>query len=203
MTAYHVQPVSSLQATIRPPGSKRITNRALICAALAEGRSTLTGALAAEDTYVMLNALRQLGLSVDHDEAKAKISLVGSGGQLSVQEAELFVENSGTTIRFLTAMLAACRGRFRLDGIARMRERPIGDLLKALNQLGAKVSSEGGNDCPPVLIEAQGLQGGRAEISGDISSQYLSGLLMACPYAGHDTDLQVRGELVSQPYVPA
>jgi 3-phosphoshikimate 1-carboxyvinyltransferase len=196
-----IKPTGPLNASIRPPGSKSITNRALICAALAEGESVLTGALDSEDTGVMVAALRQLGLQVAHDTATSSIRVAGCGGALPNHRAELDVANSGTTIRFLTAMLATCRGHFRLDGIARMRERPIADLLAALEQLGAAAASEYANGCPPVIIPANGLRGGTATIRGDISSQYLSGLLMAAPYAQHSVILDVEGELVSKPYV--
>lgn len=201
MDSIAISPAGPLQARIRPPGSKSITNRALICAALAEGESLLTGALESEDTQVMINALLLLGIAVEADHAAATLRVSGCGGQVPRREADLFVANSGTTIRFLTAMLAATSGRFRLDGIERMRQRPIGDLLQALEQLGARATSERNNDCPPVLIEASGLRGGTARIRGDISSQFLSGLLMAAPYADRDVEIVVEGTLVSQPYV--
>lgn len=190
-----------LDARIRPPGSKSITNRALICAALASGESLLRGALDSEDTGVMVEALQQLGLKLVVDRAAETIQVTGCAGRPQNSQADLYVANSGTTIRFLTGMLAATRGEFRLDGIARMRQRPIGDLLEALNQLGANCRSETDNACPPVLISAQGLRGGQATIRGDISSQFLSGLLMATPYAAGEVELLVEGELVSQPYV--
>ncbi|MGE3778720.1 MAG: 3-phosphoshikimate 1-carboxyvinyltransferase, partial [Pirellulaceae bacterium] len=188
-------------AEIRPPGSKSITNRALICAALARGPSRIEGALASDDTEVMIASLRRLGAAVRHDAPRATLEVEGTGGVLPVNRADLFVGNSGTTIRFLTAMLATCSGQFRLDGVERMRQRPIGDLLDALCQLGGRVRSERDNGCPPVLVDAGGLEGGTARVRGDISSQFLSGLLMACPYARHDVVLQVEGPLVSQPYV--
>lgn len=190
-----------LSARIRPPGSKSITNRALICAALAEGRSTLTGALDSEDTRVMIEALHKLGVAVEARERGETLQVQGCAGQPPHSQADLFVANSGTTIRFLTAMLAATQGRYRLDGIERMRQRPIGDLLEALSQLGANCRSETNNGCPPVVIESRGLTGGVARIRGDISSQYLSGLLMAAPYAKEEVEIVVDGELVSQPYV--
>jgi 3-phosphoshikimate 1-carboxyvinyltransferase len=196
-----VEPTGPLHARIRPPGSKSITNRALVCAALAAGTSTLRGALDSEDTQVMIQSLLQLGLTVDHDEQQCTINVSGCGGSLPVEKADLFVANSGTTIRFLTALVTLGRGEYRLDGIERMRQRPIGDLLDALNQLGADTRSKTGNGCPPVIVRAQGLRGGRATIRGDISSQFLSGLLMAAPYAEYDVELAVEGPLVSQPYV--
>jgi 3-phosphoshikimate 1-carboxyvinyltransferase len=159
--------------------------------------------LDSEDTSVMIGAWQQLGLHVVHDKATQILVIDGGGGRTPVKDAELFVANSGTTIRFLTAALAACEGRFRLDGVARMRERPIADLLSALRQLGAKVQSVNAEhaNCPPVLIEASGLTGGRATVAGNISSQFLSGLMMAAPMAKSDVELQVVGELVSMPYV--
>ncbi|MDP6061183.1 MAG: 3-phosphoshikimate 1-carboxyvinyltransferase, partial [Pirellulaceae bacterium] len=196
-----IQQTGPLDAVIRPPGSKSITNRALVCAALADGMSVLEGALESEDTQVMIESLRRLGLSVEHDADAATLTVTGGAGAVPRTEADLFVANSGTTIRFLTSMLAACHGTFRLDGIQRMRERPIADLIDALNQLGGHVTSETDNGCPPVRIDGSGLDGGRATIRGDISSQFLSGLLMASPAARGDVELVVDGELVSQPYV--
>lgn len=196
-----IEPTGPLYASIRPPGSKSITNRALICAALAEGESVLSGALNSEDTEVMIRALQELGLDISHDLETSSILVVGCGGELPKSKADLHVGNSGTTIRFLTAMLSVCRGEFRLDGIPRMRERPIADLLDAIGQLGGDATSEEGTGCPPVVVQANGLRGGRAEIRGNISSQFLSGLLMACPNAESDVEIAVDGELVSQPYV--
>jgi 3-phosphoshikimate 1-carboxyvinyltransferase len=196
-----VQPTGPLRATIRPPGSKSITNRALVCAALAEGESTLLGALDSEDTRVMIGALRQLGIAVEHDPQSATIRLNGCGGRFPSPSANLYVANSGTTVRFLTAMLALGQGEFRLDGTTRMRERPIQDLLDALGQLGADAVSGLNNGCPPVVVHANGLPGGRATVAGSISSQFLSGLLMAAPYAQSPVELVVDGELVSKPYI--
>ncbi|MBN2473356.1 MAG: 3-phosphoshikimate 1-carboxyvinyltransferase [Pirellulales bacterium] len=196
-----IRPTGPLHGSIRPPGSKSITNRALVCAALADGSSTLAGALDSEDTRVMIEALRQLGLTVDHDPQTGTIRITGCGGRIPVGEAELYVANSGTTVRFLTAMATTGDGVFRLDGTPRMRQRPIGDLLDALGQLGADAASEAGNGCPPVVVRAAGLPGGEATVAGDISSQFLSGLLMAAPAAVGPVQLNVRGELVSQPYI--
>ena len=196
-----ILPTGPLYGSIRPPGSKSITNRALICAAMADGRSHLDGVLESEDTCVMVQALGQLGLDVDHDPARRAVDINGCNGRPPVAEADIFVANSGTTVRFLTAMLAAARGTFRLDGTPRMRQRPIHPLLDALAQLGVDARSEENTGCPPVLIHANGLPGGRATIAGDISSQYLSGLLMAAPAADDEVELLVCGELVSKPYV--
>jgi 3-phosphoshikimate 1-carboxyvinyltransferase len=196
-----IRSTGPLRATIRPPGSKSITNRALVCAALADGASTLTGALDSDDTRVMIEALQGLGIAVAHDRPSATISVAGCGGRLPAAKADLYVANSGTTMRFLTAMLALGRGTYRLDGTARMRQRPIGDLLEALRQLGADAASEAATGCPPVVVRARGLSGGRATVAGDISSQFLSGLLMAAPYADADVELVVHGDLVSRPYI--
>lgn len=197
-----ITPIRPLDARIRPPGSKSITNRALVCAALADGHSTLRGALDSEDTRVMIDSLRKLGVTIDARDENTTLRVAGCGGAFPVKQADLYVANSGTTIRFLTAALAfAGRGEYRLDGIERMRERPIEDLLAALRALGAIATSEQDNGCPPVVIHAAGLPAGRATIRGDISSQFLSGLLMAAPCATGEIDLEVDGPLVSQPYV--
>lgn len=194
-------PVGPIQATVRPPGSKSITNRALICAALAEGPSTLVGALESEDTSVMADGLRALGIAIDSDPAEHTLTVRGEGGVIGPPPAEIYVANSGTTIRFLAALVSLGRGMYRLDGTRRMRERPIGDLVESLTQLGVDAACEGSGGCPPVVIRAAGLPGGAATIRGDVSSQFLSGLLMAAPYAQRPVTLTVAGELVSQPYV--
>ncbi|MCA9237215.1 MAG: 3-phosphoshikimate 1-carboxyvinyltransferase [Planctomycetales bacterium] len=197
-----IQPVAGpLDARIRPPGSKSITNRALVCAALAKGRSELRGALDSEDTRVMLDSLTRMGLAVETADNATTLRIEGWGGPPPSAGAELFVANSGTTMRFLTALVSLGSGRFGLDGIARMRERPIGDLADALEQLGAQIACEGAKRCPPVVVDARGLAGGTARIRGDISSQFISGLLMAAPYAAAPVRIEVAGELVSQPYV--
>jgi 3-phosphoshikimate 1-carboxyvinyltransferase len=190
-----------IHASVRPPGSKSLTNRALVCAALAQGDSTLTGALDSEDTRVMIAALEQLGVSITVENGGRTLGVSGCNGSPPASRADLFVANSGTTMRFLTAAATLGYGEFRLDGVARMRERPIGDLVDALSQLGADVVCEGSNNCPPVVVSAHGLRGGKATIRGDISSQFLSGLLMAAPYASQSVELAVDGNLVSIPYV--
>ncbi len=197
-----IEPVSHpIVGTIAPPGSKSLTNRALVCAALADGRSTLTGALDSDDTRVMIASLKRLGISVQSSDAAETLVVDGTAGRFAVDRADLFVGNSGTTIRFLTAMVALGKGKFTLDGVARMRERPIADLLDALNQLGTSASSLAGNGCPPVTIEGTGLAGGRAKVRSSISSQYLSGLLMAAPLANSPVQISVDGPLVSRTYV--
>ena len=202
-----IEPVTGpIEISITPPGSKSITNRALLCAALASGNSTLTGVLDSDDTRVMIEGLRAVGVDVAHDKSACSISMTGTGGVRSEGNhtdsvIEIDVEGSGTTIRFLTAALTAIGGSFRLDGIQRMRARPIGDLVDALKLLGGDVRCEGSEDCPPVVIQSNGLAGGSATVSSNISSQYLSGLLMAAPLAKMPVVLVVDGELVSRPYV--
>lgn len=196
-----ITPSVPVTGSIRPPGSKSLTNRALIIASLAEGQSTLTGALESEDTEVMIDSLRRIGVGIEHDASTHTLVVRGNGGRFTGQQTEMFIANSGTSMRFLTALATLGEGSFRLDGIARMRERPIGDLIEALKQLGADIQTEFDNACPPVFVNAHGLPGGSAKIAGNISSQYLSGLLMASPYAQGNVTLEVEGELVSQPYV--
>lgn len=187
--------------TIRPPGSKSITNRALICAALAEGSTTLRGALDSEDTRVMIAALGAVGIAVESRDKATTLVVAGQGGRIPAESADLYIANSGTSVRFLTAMLTLGHGTYRLDGTPRMRERPIADLLAALRPWGADVKCDAGTDCPPVTVAANGLHGGETTVAGNISSQYLSGLLMAAPYSAKPATIQVDGELVSRPYV--
>ncbi len=177
----------------------------MVCAALADGTSTLRGVLESEDTQVMREALGQLGIEILRPAAAGAgddtLQVRGAGGQIPAMEAELFCVNSGTTMRFLAAMVALGHGAFRLDGVARMRERPMGDLLDALGQLGVRAVSENGNQCPPIVVHANSLPGGAATIRGDVSSQFLSGLLMAAPCAASPVELSIVGPLVSRPYV--
>ena len=200
MNALAIEPIAHpLNVSVRVPGSKSLTNRALLIAALADGPSTLTNALFSDDSRYFAGALAELGFDVQSDEAHATITVVGQGGRLPADSAELFIGNAGTAARFLTAMLTLGHGRFVLDGSPRMRERPLADLLDALRQLGAQVESATG--CPPVTVVAAGLPGGRAQVAGDVSSQYLSGLLLVAPYAQAPVELLVARGLNSQPYV--
>lgn len=195
----NVGPQVAARGTLAVPGSKSLTNRALLLAALAEGSSTLRGLLVAEDSEVMINALNRLGVRVESRGAEASVD--GAAGPLPAREAELDLRLSGTAIRFLTAALALGEGRFVLDGNARMRERPIQELLEAIEQLGGRAYAERGNGCPPVVVEASGLGGGRVRVNGERSSQFLSGLLMASPYARGPVSVEVEGELLSKPFV--
>lgn len=183
------------------PGSKSITNRALPIAALAQGESLLTGALFSDDTQYMAAALNQLGIHVASDPAAQSFRVTGCNGLIPAQAAELFLGNSGTSMRFLAAMVALGQGTFVLDGVPRMRERPIDPLLDALGQLGVHAQSMLTPGFPPIRIEADGIVGDVVTMAGDKSSQYFTGLLMAAPYARNGMTIYVDGDLVSQPYI--
>jgi 3-phosphoshikimate 1-carboxyvinyltransferase len=197
-----IEPVTKpIDAVVDVPGSKSITNRALLVAALARGQSELTGALLSDDTRYMAEALTALGIDLEVDEPGARFVIQGGGGTFPASYADLFVGNSGTTMRFLTAALPLGHGQYRIDGVPRMRQRPIAPLLAALNDLGADVASETGSGCPPVIVRAAGLRGGTTEMAGDQSSQYFTGLLLAAPAAREGVTVRVKGDLVSKPYI--
>ena len=170
------------QATITPPGSKSLTNRALVIAALADGDTKLSNVLFAEDTEVMIEGLRALGYELKVDATTATVSVKGRGGTVPESKANIACANSGTTIRFLTALCALGEGTYRLDGNERMRRRPIAELVTLLEELGAMVRYEAATGHPPVVVEAQGIPGGRAHFPSAYSSQYLSAVLMVAPY---------------------
>lgn len=197
-------PPAAFDVDLQVPGSKSLTNRALLVAALAEGESLLQGALVAEDATVMRSALLRLGAMVEEtgpSPGGVDLRVRGVAGRWPVDGADLDVRLSGTAVRFLAAAVCLGRGRFRLDGTQRMRERPIEDQLEALRGLGVDARSETGSGCPPVLIDADGLPGGRVTVKGDRSSQYLSGLLLAAPYARAPLTIEVAGVLQSKPFV--
>jgi 3-phosphoshikimate 1-carboxyvinyltransferase len=186
---------------LRVPGSKSITNRALLIAALAQGESTLEGVLFSDDTRYMAEAWRQLGIEVREDTNAERFVVTGRGGAVPAERADLSVGNAGTAMRFLVAALCLGRGQFRIDGSSRMQQRPIQDLLDGLAQLGGHACSAAANGCPPVIVEGVGLLGGHARITAAKSSQFLSALLLVAPYARQPTDLEVVGPLVAPPYV--
>ncbi|MCE9645916.1 MAG: 3-phosphoshikimate 1-carboxyvinyltransferase [Chloroflexi bacterium] len=188
-----------LHATVHVPGSKSLTNRALLIASLASGTTRLTHALFSDDSRYFARALRTLGFDLQLDEANHAMTVTGLGGKIPTKKAELFIGNAGTAARFLSAFLTIGNGEYLLDGEPRMRERPVGDLVDSLTQLGAKL--EATNDCPPVKITASGLPGGKAAIAGDISSQFLSALLMVAPYAQNPVEVTLSTGLNSKPYV--
>jgi 3-phosphoshikimate 1-carboxyvinyltransferase len=186
---------------VRPPGSKSITNRALVLAALAEGTSQLVGVLDSQDTRVMVASLQRLGIPVTHNPSDCTAEVQGCAGRPFAASAELWLENSGTSIRFLTAIACLGRGTYQLDGNLRMRQRPIGDLCDALNALGGNAVCREANGCPPLDVVGSQLHGGTANVAAEMSSQFLSALLMASPCALAPVELVLRGGLVSGPYV--
>jgi 3-phosphoshikimate 1-carboxyvinyltransferase len=197
-----IAPIARAQGEVRLPGSKSISNRALLLAALSRGETKLTGLLDADDTRVMIDALRTLGVKVHCDVQATRVA--GCAGAFPVKRADLFLGNAGTAMRPLTATLAFAGGAYRLDGVPRMRERPIGDLVDALNALGAHIGYVGEAGYPPLAIApAERLITDQVEIKGDVSSQFVSGLLMAAPLIAPAAGLQIRvpGTLISQPYV--
>lgn len=199
-SSFRIQPLSHpLSATVRVPGSKSLTNRALLIASLANGTTHLTNALFSDDSRYFAKALQILGFDVQLDEVNHGMKVTGLGGKIPANKAELFIGNAGTAARFLSAFLTLGNGEYILDGEPRMRERPIGDLIDALHQLG--VEAEAKNNCPPVEIFAKGLPGGKTTIAGDISSQFLSALLMVAPYAKNEIEITLSTELNSKPYV--
>ncbi len=195
-----IKPITHpLNATVRVPGSKSLTNRALLIASLANGMTHLTNALFSDDSKYFAKALQTLGFDVQLDEVNHEMTVIGMGGKIPAKKAELFIGNAGTAARFLSAFLTLGNGEYILDGEPRMRERPIGDLIDALNQLGVEMEAE--NNCPPVETFAKGLPGGKTKIAGNISSQFLSALLMVAPYAQSPIEIELTTDLNSKPYV--
>ncbi len=190
-----------VNAEIAVPGSKSYTNRALLIAALAEGRSVLRDALFSDDTDRMSDSLRRLGLRVEAAPEECRFEVWGEGGKIPAPAATLDVGNAGTVARSLLAVLALGHGHYRMDGEPRMRERPIQPLIQALQDLGATVRSAVGNGCPPVEIEAHGLEGGEVRMRGNQSSQYFTALMVVGPLTRRGIRIQVDGELVSKPYL--
>jgi 3-phosphoshikimate 1-carboxyvinyltransferase len=187
---------------VRPPGSKSITNRALVCAALARGPSDLTGVLDSEDTRVMAAGLAALGVSVDADWAGGRVVVAGTAGTIPADAARIDCAASGTTMRFLSAVCALGHGTYRLDGTPRMRQRPIGDLLAPLRELGVDATAESPGDCPPVVIHSAGLRGGGAHVRGGVSSQFASGLALVAPCTARGLQFEFpAGRVVSVPYL--
>lgn len=197
-----ISPASGpVDTEVRVPGSKSLTNRAMCMAALASGTSTLHNALFSDDTRYFGTALRALGIEVREDADAATISVDGHGGAIPAREADLFVGNAGTAARFLTALLALGEGCYTVDGVPRMRERPIDELLAALTAQGARITSDSEPPRMPFTLCGAGLAGGNLEISGMRSSQPISALLMVAPLARAATTVHITGTLVSKPFV--
>ncbi|NHZ66101.1 3-phosphoshikimate 1-carboxyvinyltransferase [Massilia genomosp. 1] len=197
-----LKPVMHVEGVVRLPGSKSISNRTLLLAALAEGSTTIIDLLASDDTLVMLGALRSLGLKWDQVDEHTHI-VHGGGGALPVHEADLFMGNAGTAIRPLTAALAVIGGDYTLHGVTRMHERPIGDLVDALNAIGAQIDYAGVEGFPPLRIRRGHIHAQRLSVRGNVSSQFLTALLMAAPLMAREqpVTIDVAGELISKPYI--
>jgi 3-phosphoshikimate 1-carboxyvinyltransferase len=198
LTVPHDKPVD---VEVEVVGSKSYTNRALVIAALASGASELTGALFSDDTRFMAESLRALGVGVEADEATRSVRVRGAGGKVPAESARCFVGNAGTAARFLPVVMAMGRGVYEIDGVARMRERPIAPLLDALATLGVRVECLGKPACFPLRVHGGGLLGGSVSIPGNISSQYVSGLMMGGPAMPRGLTIDIEGELVSRPYL--
>jgi 3-phosphoshikimate 1-carboxyvinyltransferase len=192
---------SPFKATFTPPGSKSLTNRALVIAAMSDGICDLANVLFADDTLVMLEGLTKLGfhLEIDHDARTVRVH--GRGGKIDRNHADIFCGNSGTTIRFLTALCSLGAGTFNLDGVARMRERPIGPLIDMLKNLGVRCDYKMAAGFPPIEVHAHGLAGGFVRYGSETSSQYLSAVLMIAPYARVEVEVTLDGPQTSWPYV--
>lgn len=189
------------KAKITPPGSKSLTNRALVLAALARGKSTLLNVLFADDTLIMLEGLRRLGFDLRVDQSALKVEVQGTAGRIHVGQTDLFCGNSGTTIRFLSAVCALGQGVYTLDGVARMRQRPIGQLVELLRNVGVRIAYPNAEGFPPIKIDAAGLPGGNLQFGAAQSSQFLSAILQVSPYARHEVRVDLEAGQTSWPYV--
>ena len=197
---------TAARGTVRLPGSKSISNRVLLLAALASGTTTVRALLDSDDTRVMLDALRALGVGVVRQRDSSggdsdDYDITGVGGAFPVKRAELFLGNAGTAFRSLTAACALSGGEYVLKGVSRMHERPIGDLVDALRLLGARIDYLGQAGYPPLHIQPATLAGDATQVRGNVSSQFLTGLMMALPLRQRATTIEVMGELISRPYI--
>lgn len=193
-----IQPVGNIDAAIEVPGSKSLTQRALIAAALARGESRLIGPLESDDTAYSSSALIQLGAVIEKDQGWR---IQGNGGVIKPAGAPIYLGNNGTATRFLTSVAALGNSSYTIDGDSRMQQRPIGPLLAALQGWGVDIVSTRGTGCPPLVINGRGLAGGTTVLPEGKSSQYLSSLLLVAPYARQPAVLKVEGEILSKPYV--
>ncbi len=197
-----IPPRMSAQGVVRLPGSKSISNRCLLLAALAHGQTQIRDLLSSDDVHHMLNALSQLGVTWTREPGTDHYQVQGIGGVFPVKTGDFFLGNAGTAMRSLTAALALSGGNYRVHGVARMHERPIADLVDALRQIGADIHYEGESGFPPLRFLPGQIQAGRtAKVRGDVSSQFLTALLMALPLTGEQTTIEVVGELISKPYI--
>ena len=196
-----LSPIHEISGIVNLPGSKSLSNRILLLSMLAEGQTEIHNLLDSDDVRRMVEALEILGIQFEEKRAENLISVSGTAGKIPVSEATLMLGNAGTAIRPLTAAMTLGHGRFVLDGVTRMRERPIIDLVDGLSQLGANLRCLNGTDCPPVEVIADGLPGGKTRLNGAISSQYLTAILLVAPYAKSDVEIEIIDKLVSVPYV--
>ncbi len=202
MESLTLQPISKIDGEVNLPGSKSVSNRALLLAALAKGTTRLTNLLDSDDIRHMLNALSKLGVVYRLSEDKTECEVEGLGKPFTVSELqELFLGNAGTAMRPLAAALCLGEGEFILTGEPRMKERPIGHLVDALRQAGAQIEYLENENYPPLRITGTGLESGTVTIDGSISSQFLTAFLMSAPLAKGKVTIQIDGELVSKPYI--
>ncbi len=195
-----ITPVTTIDCTVEVPGSKSLTQRALIAAALADGDSILIGPLSSEDTAYTIGALRAMGMDID-DQDPARWLVRGSAARINPPQEDIYLGNNGTATRFLTSVAALGQGTFHITGSERMAKRPIAPLMEALQGWGVDIVSDAGNGCPPLTIQANGLTGGKTVLPEGKSSQYLSSLLLVAPYSRQPAELVVEGEVFSKPYV--
>ncbi|MDD7985910.1 3-phosphoshikimate 1-carboxyvinyltransferase [Lentisphaera marina] len=193
--------ISSIQGTVKLPGSKSISNRSLLLAALGEGKITLENILSSNDVDRMFEALQTLNIPCSRDLEELTVELQGCAGSLPDGDFNLYLENAGTAVRSMTAAICASKGNYVIDGNARMRERPISDLVEALQKLDIDISYEFNTKCPPLNIKANGIKGGLTSVNGSVSSQYITALLLASPLAENDVTINIDGDLTSKPYV--
>jgi 3-phosphoshikimate 1-carboxyvinyltransferase len=199
MDSMEIKTSGRADRAVKVPGSKSLTQRALVIATLAQGKSTLRNGLVSEDTRYLVEGLCSLGAGISSfgDE----MVITGTGGQIQNPGRTIFLGNNGTAFRFLTTLVSIGKGTFILDGDRRLRERPVGALLEALKTLGVRVASRDGTGHPPVTIEARGISGGRVALTDVESSQFVSSLLIGAPYAAGDVEIQLKGRVVSEPYI--
>jgi 3-phosphoshikimate 1-carboxyvinyltransferase len=192
-----IKPTQKANFEVSVPGSKSYTNRALLIAALAKGKSVLLNPLFCDDSHYMMEALKSVGVKIYKKNDRIEIN--GVSGKFKIPKKKIFVGNAGTAFRFLTTALALCKGKVRLDGNKRMRQRPISDLINALENLGVKINSN--NGFPPLDIYGGSFNGGKAYIKTDKSSQYISSILLSAAYAENDVEIILEKELTSKPYI--
>jgi 3-phosphoshikimate 1-carboxyvinyltransferase len=196
-----IEPAGPVDLDVAVPGSKSVTNRAILAAALAVGTTRLTNASFSDDSRLLAQAMNAAGVTVETFEGERAMGVHGRGGEVPAASGEFFMGNAGTALRFLTSFACLGKGRYVIDGDGRMRERPIGGLVDALRQLGAGISYAGREGYPPLVVEGKGLRGGACRVQGGTSSQFVSSLLLSAPAASGDVSIEVAGEVTSKPYI--